>query len=324
MIHVLISKYELSEYLFSDLDGIDTILVPVKKHNLLRHRIVKAIYYKLCSKVYSDYFNKDISSRLKSIDANDTLIVIGEEVYNYWVLSHICKHLKHKVAYFWNPCVSAINQKVCRELQSGDKAKAIVEYIRALGFTMATFDSSDAEKYNMYYYPQFYRSYPKEMKQIEKSDFDFFFCGRDKGRREMIDYFQERLSKFGKCKFILIPEKNADYFTYFDYLDVVKKAKVLCEICQEGQSGLTIRALEAVFHGKKLITTNVGIKSMDFYNPNNILVLSSETTNGEIKSFLSKDKVSLEQDIMREYEVSTMLSSLDNLFNINSLQINTK
>lgn len=317
MIHVLISKYELSEYLFSELEGIDTIFMPVRKHNSVLHRLVKAIYYKICSKVCSDYFPKEVSERLKAISTDDTLVVIGEDTYCFWVLSHLCEHVRHKVAYFWNPCVSVKKQKVCRSLQKNqDRVRAIVEYIRSLGFKMSSFDSSDAEKYNMYYYPQFYRSFLEQKELVKTYNCDFFFCGRDKGRRTLIDYFQKRLAKFGKCKFIIIPENNPDYFTYFDYLDVIKQAKVLCEICQEGQSGLTIRALEAVFHNKKLITTNANIKNMDFYNPSNILILSPETTDEQIVSFLEKENVMLGKNILQRYEVSTMLHSLSDMFDI--------
>ena len=311
MIHVLISRYELSEYLFSDLDGIDTIFVPVRKHNSLPHRLVKAIYYKACPKVYSNYLPKNVSDRLRAIPQNDTLIVIGEDIYFYWVLSHLCKHVKHKVAYFWNPCVSIENQKTCRQLQkTEDRAKAIVEYIRNLGFTMATFDSSDAVKYNMYYYPQFYRSYPEQTEQTEKYDYDFYFCGRDKGRKTLIDFFQKRLSKFGKCKFIIIPESNPDFMGYYDYIDEVKKAKVLCEIGQKGQTGLTIRALEALFFNKKMITTNEYVKRMDFYNPANILVLNQDITDSEIEMFLNVELKNYESGILAKYDVKSMLASL--------------
>ena len=311
MIHVLISRYELSEYLFSNLDGIDTIFVPVRKHNSLPHRLVKAIYYKVCPKVYSNYLPKDVSDRLKAIPQNDTLIVIGEDTYFYWVLSHLCKHIKYKVAYFWNPCVSIENQKTCRQLQkTEDRAKAIVEYIRNLGFTMATFDSSDAVKYNMYYYPQFYRSYPEQTELTEKYDYDFYFCGRDKGRKTLIDFFQKRLSKFGKCKFIIIPESNPDFMGYYDYIDKVKKAKVLCEIGQKGQTGLTIRALEALFFNKKMITTNEYVKHMDFYNPANILVLNQDTTDSEIEMFLNVRLKKYESGILAKYDVMSMLASL--------------
>ena len=311
MIHVLISKYELSEYLFSNLYGIDTIFMPVRKHNSLPHRLVKAIYYKACPKVYSNYLPKNVSDRLRAIPQNDTLIVIGEDTYFYWVLSHLCKHVKHKVAYFWNPCVSIENQKTCRQLQkTEDRAKAIVEYIRNLGFTMATFDSSDAVKYNMYYYPQFYRSYPEQTELTEKYDYDFYFCGRDKGRKTLIDFFQKRLSKFGKCKFIIIPESNPDFMGYYDYIDEVKKAKVLCEIGQKGQTGLTIRALEALFFNKKMITTNEYVKQMDFYNPANILVLNQDTTDSEIEMFLNVRLKNYDSGILAKYDVKSMLASL--------------
>ena len=311
MIHVLISRYELSEYLFSDLDGIDTIFMPVRKHNSLPHRLVKAIYYKICPKVYSNYLSQDVSDRLKAITQNDTLIVIGEDIYFYWVLSHLCKHVKHKVAYFWNPCVSIENQKTCRQLQkTEDRAKAIVEYIRNLGFTMATFDSSAAVKYTMYYYPQFYRSYPEQTELTEKYDYDFYFCGRDKGRKTLIDFFQKRLSKFGKCKFIIIPESNPDFMGYYDYIDEVKKAKVLCEIGQKGQTGLTIRALEALFFNKKMITTNEYVKQMDFYNPANILVLNQDTTDSEIEMFLNVRLKKYDSGILAKYDVMSMLASL--------------
>ena len=311
MIHVLISRYELSEYLFSDLDGIDTIFMPVRKYNSLPHRLVKAIYYKICPKVYSNYLSQDVSDRLKAITQNDTLIVIGEDIYFYWVLSHLCKHVKHKVAYFWNPCVSIENQKTCRQLQkTEDRAKAIVEYIRNLGFTMATFDSSDAVKYNMYYYPQFYRSYPEQTELTEKYDYDFYFCGRDKGRKTLIDFFQKRLSKFGKCKFIIIPESNPDFMGYYDYIDEVKKAKVLCEIGQKGQTGLTIRALEALFFNKKMITTNEYVKQMDFYNPANILVLNQDITDSEIEMFLNVELKNYESGILTKYDVKSIFASL--------------
>lgn len=311
MIHVLISHYELSDFLFKDLKDIDTIFVPVRKHNTFIHRAIKAIYYHIYDKVYSYCYPVDIVKRLKEISSEDCLIVVGEDTYNFWVLSHLCKHVKNKVAYFWNPCVSIENQKTCRQLQkTEDRAKAIVEYIRNLGFTMATFDSSDAVKYNMYYYPQFYRSYPEQTELTEKYDYDFYFCGRDKGRKTLIDFFQKRLSKFGKCKFIIIPESNPDFMGYYDYIDEVKKAKVLCEIGQKGQTGLTIRALEALFFNKKMITTNEYVKQMDFYNPANILVLNQDTIDSEIEMFLNVRLKKYDSGILAKYDVMSMLASL--------------
>ncbi len=313
MIHLLNSRYELAEYLFTDLDGVDTIFMPVKKHNPLLHRIVKAIYYKVCPKVYSYYLDADINERLRNIPPDDTLIVIGESTYGFWMLSHLCKHVKHKVAYFWNPCVSLQSQKVCREVSKySDKAKCIVEYIRSLGFTMVTFDEGDAKKYNMAYFPQFYRK-PKDYDGKAEIKRDFFFCGRDKGRKDTIDFFKRRLSKFGKCDFNVIPENQVtDAIDYWTYLDIIKGAKALCEISQNGQTGLTIRALEALFLQKKLITNNPSAPKWDFYNPHNILVLTENTTEDELKSFLEGQMVVVESSIIQKHDVSSLLKFLAN------------
>lgn len=312
MIHVLISRYELSEYLFSNLDGIDTIFVPVRKHNSLPHRLVKAIYYKVCPKVYSNYLPQDVSDRLKAIPQNDTLIVIGEDTYFYWVLSHLCKHVKHKVAYFWNSCVSAKKQKTCTIIKKNEnRAKAIVEYVRSLGFTMATFDSADAEKYSMEYFPQFYRLYPDGNCLKENTKYDFFFCGRDKGRKGQICKIQERLSKYGICNFIVIPGKSPDAIGYFDYLDVLKESKVICEFVQDGQIGLTIRTLEALFFHKKLITTNSSIIDEDFYNQKNILIIKEQTSDEELRNFLNCPMSAVDVSIIQKYGVYSLLNFLN-------------
>lgn len=311
MIHVLISQYELSEYLFSNLKGIDTIFVPVRRHNPICHRIVKAIYYKVCSKVYSNYYKKDISDHLKAIKPEDTLVVIGEDTYNFWVLSHLCKHVKNKVAYFWNPLVSVKKQKVSRKIKNcEDRAKAIVEYIRSLGFTMATFDPVDSANYKMEYFPQFYRSYPDDVYLKENSSYDFFFCGRNKGRKEKICLLQNRLEKFGKCKFIIIPEHSPDAISYFDYLKILRNSNVLCEFTQNGQHGLTIRALEALFWHKKLITNNASIVNEEFYNPNNIFVLTAQTSDEELKNFLNSPQVEIEKSIIQKFEVYSLFNFL--------------
>ena len=48
------------------------------------------------------------------------------------------------------------------------------------------------------------------------------------------------------------------------------------EVTQEGQVGSTLRALEALFFRKKLITTNLNIVKEDFYNRNNIFIYGKD------------------------------------------------
>jgi len=42
------------------------------------------------------------------------------------------------------------------------------------------------------------------------------------------------------------------------------------------QKGLTMRTFDVLARGKKLITTNAAIKNEDFYNPNNVLIISRD------------------------------------------------
>lgn len=53
-------------------------------------------------------------------------------------------------------------------------------------------------------------------------------------------------------------------------------SKAILDIPFKGQVGLTIRTLEALGSGVKLITTNKSVQYYDFYNPQNILIIDNE------------------------------------------------
>lgn len=311
MIHVLISDDLLSEYLFKELDGIDTIFKPIVKHNPLIHRLIKGLYYKVWNGFYSYYLPKDVVLRLKRIPCDDTLIVIGEDSYSYFMLSHICSHVKKKVAYFWNPASILRSQKVCRTIaKQTNREAAVIDYIKKLGFSVATFDPNDSKEYNIGYFPQFYRFVQSPSLETK---YDFLFLGRDKGRKETLQSLEIRLRKFGRCNFnICGTNSSSDFIGYLDYIKLVKESRCLCEILQKSQSGMTVRAVEALFHSKKLLTNNSSIKKYDFYNKNNILVLTKDTKDEEIMNFMDAPLIEIDKSILKSYDVYSMLQFLDN------------
>lgn len=312
MIHVLIFQHALSSYLFSNIDDVDVIYIPVVKPNIF-HRIIRYVYYKYCSKLYSFYFPAEVNYKIKNIPANETLIFLEEDTYMYWVVSHLCKHVKHKVAYFWNPCSSIVGQKVCKKIHDKEnKENAIVEYIRALGFKMATFDKDDSAKYDMAYFPQFYRKpHIGSSKQSFKQD--FFFCGRDKGRKELVNCMKDLLTQVGVCNFLISGTNSKDSLNYFEYIEELRNSRVLCEVVQPMQIGLTVRAMEALFYKKKLITNNFDIVNYDFYNANNILVINKETTVQNVENFLLLPYCEINSEIIDRYEIKNMLNYLSNI-----------
>lgn len=310
MIHVFISKFDLAVCLFDKLEGVNLIFMPIKKHNPIAHRMVKAAYYNLFEYIYSIYYPSEIRKQLKAIKPNDTLIVVGEDTYSYHVLSHFCKHVKNKIAYFWNPASSMLNQKVCLSIKRSDnKIQAMVKYIKSKGFKVATFDEQDAIKYGLNYVPQFYRK-PEKITDVSIKQ-DFFFCGREKGRKEIVEYYRHRLSVYGNCDFYIVDNRQRkDALAYKDYLEKIKSSNVLCEINQENQLGLTVRALEALFFNKKLITNNVAVKEYDFYCPANILVLNEDTTEQELAHFLAVPFEKVGEQIIRNYEVTSWVKNV--------------
>ncbi len=61
-----------------------------------------------------------------------------------------------------------------------------------------------------------------------------------------------------------------------EILDYVKASRCILDAPQAGQSGLTMRVIEALGAGRKLITTNADVTAYDFYAPENIYVYDGE------------------------------------------------
>lgn len=97
-------------------------------------------------------------------------------------------------------------------------------------------------------------------------------------------------------------------------LDLFRRSRVILDSPQDHQMGLTMRCLEAVFSGRKLITTNPAIRSCDFYRPENILVLESGEAGNEKKlaeqalRFVQTPMVPLPESLCARYSLSHWLA----------------
>lgn len=71
--------------------------------------------------------------------------------------------------------------------------------------------------------------------------------------------------------------------------------------------GLTLRPMEALFFGRKLITTNKDIKNYDFYCPENIFILD-EQPDEDIRAFLNAPMKKIPFDIVSGYTAERWLN----------------
>lgn len=90
--------------------------------------------------------------------------------------------------------------------------------------------------------------------------------------------------------------------TSVELMDIVKKTNIILDINDRKQQGLTIRTLETLLAGKKMITTNKDIVNYDFYNRNNICVVDRKNITIPI-SFFDNEYENIDQKILYKYTV---------------------
>ena len=92
-------------------------------------------------------------------------------------------------------------------------------------------------------------------------------------------------------------------------VNMIRKSNAVFDIQHSKQSGLTMRTIETLGAGKKLITTNEKIKNYDFYNENNIYILDEHNQNG-IKVFLCNQYEPLPDEIYKKYSLSSWIQNI--------------
>ncbi|MGT2741901.1 hypothetical protein [Streptococcus plurextorum] len=194
-----------------------------------------------------------------------------------------------------------------------------IEYLKE-NFDVYCFDQNYSKEYGLTFLEQFYIL--DSVNLDEKIDVlrDFYFVGADKGRVQQLDQLagviEESELTYLFDVFSNDKQSNRSGINYLDskitYPEIIKKiqeSKVIVEINKDGQVGLTLRALEAVFYGKKLVTNNSRIKEYDFYNPNNILVLD-DVNSVDLIEFLNKPYQSVPKHVIERYSFSNWLNCM--------------
>jgi len=84
---------------------------------------------------------------------------------------------------------------------------------------------------------------------------------------------------------------------------IIASADIILDANDILQKGLTLRTLETLVSGKKMITTNKDIVNYDFYNPNNICVVDREKIDIPL-SFIESKYEPVDKEILERYTAS--------------------
>lgn len=181
-----------------------------------------------------------------------------------------------------------------------------------------TFDVGNAEKFGYKYGGTFYPIDEYGSIEIDnKTKYDVYFAGLDKGRRAKIEMLEDELDGHDityrmdlmsrKIKQLLF-DRYVMYKPYSEIIRCISSSKAILDITKEGQRGLTLRVLESLCFRKKLITNNHDITKYRFYNPKNIFVLGMDNID-KLSSFLATPYVAVDFDI-KEYSIRKWLERI--------------
>ena len=139
-----------------------------------------------------------------------------------------------------------------------------------------SFDKNDCEKHGFIYYPTIY-SITRSTHPIGACSSNAFFVGISKGNRHeyLKRIYRIIRSHKGTADFYITNVKKNEpretginynrWLSYSDVLDRLMETNCVVEIMGGGQSGLTLRTMEAIVYNKKLLTNNQSVKDLTFY-----------------------------------------------------------
>lgn len=253
------------------------------------------------------------------------------KLIKYLLLRKISKHPDVDLYIFkdeqrYMPFIKSIKGKIILILRNTLKSSD-TELILKNSFPIYSFDYSDVQKYHLNYYSQYSSivSLVKNKKILLSTEFDFCFLGKNKGRKEYLDSIARvLLNKNYSIKFIVIEDYNkflsilemlklirSKRLSYLDYLKLQLSCKVVVDIVQENQSAETMRFIEALSTGRKVITNNRNVVYHKLYNRHNVLYFDSiDQLKLEIDVFMSIPFMPYSAGTIEKYNSYNVLSKI--------------
>lgn len=328
MLYIFKKDFFLADYILDSLAQIEGITVipycrnkaPKKwweKLLFLGKRHLRAFYFNKKGLWNNDFFPTTFLDVLKKVSSEDRILFWGVE--NLKEMLILEKEIDStQISFFlWNP-VSTINRN---EYSKNEYA----QYIQKKNLNVYTFDKNDAKQYGLKLIKQVYRMPDSIEDNINIDKKDFFFIGKDKKRAKVLmnllnNLKNEKLSYY----FHILTDKHSNidpihadcfYQVGLDYATVLKHvnaSRCIAEILQSGQSGMTIRTLEALFFKKKLITNNHEIVKELFYHPNNIYIIGKDENRITLTEFINSPFINIPEEVLRPYQIEYWIKQFTN------------
>lgn len=192
---------------------------------------------------------------------------------------------------------------------------------------ISSFDRNDCNTYfKLHFRPLFYcDEFRKLPKKVEECKYDLCFIGTIHSDRYKILKAIKKEAEDQKLRIYTYPYLQSHFiYTYYkatkkEFRDthlqdfkysslssnkiseIISDSRIVIDIQHPKQTGLTMRTLEMVGMGKKLMTTNSDIKQYDFYKSDNVTVI--DRNNVKFPEDLTKEYRPLSKELYHKYSL---------------------
>lgn len=292
MLYVIYPNTDIWTFVLSDICRDDVVLHTLSECCNIGQQLVRKIFRDRYVPARL-LFNYRIRKDLKKLHKGDSLLLCGySDLCLVKGLNHcVCKDVK-KYYWIWDP------------IKEDEKTyyRTVFETMKKEGFEPSTFDPLNANEFSLNLYKQFFKKIEPQVKVILN---DFYFIGFAKKRESQLKKLSLVLKEY-KLNFKLIYNAR-DCISYKENIDNILHTRCVVDIVQDGQIGITLRPLEALFLRKKLITNNKSIINENFYTPKNIFVIDLDDFS-KIKEFIESPFSDIEDKIVKQYTVDAWLN----------------
>lgn len=263
-------------------------------------------------RVFNNYSDKYYETIIEKCDSDiDAVLIVKGEMVSEKTIQRIRNKWKNAevILYLWDPVRNI---------------KGILPKTK-LYDRIISFEPGDCKKYGFEFRALFCDIENKDKGNSDtKKKYDVCFYGTMYADRFSIVYNMEQFCKNNNLKFYkfcFLRGKFMAFYYWFtnagfrklgnkaisykskssvEIAQIINQSKVILDANDPYQQGLTLRTIETMALGRKMITTNKDIVNYDFYNPNNICVIERDSVTIPLE-FFDKKYETLDQEIIKKY-----------------------
>lgn len=190
-----------------------------------------------------------------------------------------------------------------------------------------SFDREDCNKHNLKFNHQFFiRSISDKIKSSTRTaTYDVSFVGSDRA-----GVWKERSDELESCR-ILFAKHDISYSFYYRtrdrlanpeyshrsamaesaYFDLIADSRAVLDLVSPQLRWETLRPLQALTSGRKLITNNPDITREEYYTASNVFILGSDDCS-KLKEFIETPFDRMDDNVFVQYEVTNWLEKFSN------------